>query len=53
MIENFMASLKVMGLGMIGIFAVAIALIIVMKLLTTIFPGSGKKNKKTDDSISE
>ena len=38
MTENFIASLRVMGLGMLGIFAVAIVLVIIMKLLTHFFP---------------
>ena len=35
----FMESLRIMGTGMLGIFAVAFILIAVMKVLTTLFPG--------------
>ncbi len=38
MIANFMESLKVMGFGMLGIFVVAIVLIVIMKALTALFP---------------
>lgn len=38
MMENFFASLRVMGLGMLGIFAVAVVLILVMMALTKLFP---------------
>jgi hypothetical protein len=38
MITNFMESLKVMGLGMLGIFTVAIVLIVIMKVLVKLFP---------------
>lgn len=34
----FLESLKVMGLGMLGIFTVTIALVLIMKLLTRLFP---------------
>lgn len=40
---NFLFSLKVMGIGLIGIFSVTILLILVMMLLTKIFP-AGKEN---------
>ncbi len=36
--ENFAAALRVMGMGMLGIFSVTIVLIVVMSLLTKIFP---------------
>lgn len=39
MLTNLLSSLKVMGLGMIGIFAVAIILIVIMTCLTKFFPG--------------
>lgn len=39
MLSNFFESLKVMGLGMLGIFAVVVVLILIMILLTKIFPG--------------
>ena len=34
----FLQSLKVMGLGLLGIFAVTLILILLMKLLTKLFP---------------
>ncbi|MBP5292246.1 MAG: hypothetical protein J6Y90_06470 [Lachnospiraceae bacterium] len=46
MIENFLASLQVMGLGMLGIFAVARILFIIMKLLTHFFPADKKDDNK-------
>ena len=42
MITTFMESLKVMGLGMLGIFSVAVVLILIMMMLTK------KKKKKKD-----
>ncbi len=38
MLANFMESLKVMGFGMLGIFAVAVILIVIMKVLVKLFP---------------
>ena len=38
MIANFMDSLRVMGLGMQGIFSVAVVLILIMIILTKLFP---------------
>ena len=38
MITIFTESLKIMGYGMLGIFVVAAVLILVMSLLTAIFP---------------
>ena len=38
MITSFMESLRVMGLGMLGIFSVAVVLILIMILLTKLFP---------------
>ena len=35
----FLQSLEVMGLGMLGIFAVAVLLIAVIRILTKLFPG--------------
>ena len=35
----FMESLRIMGTGMLGVFAVAGILIAVVKVLTTLFPG--------------
>lgn len=34
----FLESLKVMGLGMLGIFTVTVVLVLIMKLLTKLFP---------------
>ena len=46
----FLESLKVMGLGMLGIFTVTVALVLIMKLLTKLFParnkGSGNQNSQ-------
>ena len=39
MLSNFFESLKVMGLGMLGIFAVVIVIMLVMILITKVFPG--------------
>lgn len=38
MLLNFIESLKVMGVGMLGIFLVAAILIVIMKVLTKLFP---------------
>lgn len=38
MMQNFMESLKVMGFGMLGIFAVAAILVVIMVILTKLFP---------------
>ena len=38
MITSFIESLRVMGLGMLGIFSVAVVLILIMILLTKLFP---------------
>ena len=38
MITSFMESLRVMGLGMLGIFSVAVVLILIMIILTKLFP---------------
>ncbi len=38
MLTNFVESLRVMGFGMLGIFAVAIVLIVIMKVLVKLFP---------------
>ena len=45
--ENFLASLKVMGLGMLGIFIVAVVLVVIMMLLTHLFPAN-KEDKNPD-----
>lgn len=44
----FLDSLRVMGLGMVGIFAVTLILIAVMKLLTKVFPSDGEKEEKAE-----
>ena len=49
MTENFLASLRVMGLGMLGIFTVAVVLMLIMMLLTKIFPA---KQQETDEEIA-
>ena len=36
--DIFTAALRVMGMGMLGIFSVTIVLIVVMSLLTKVFP---------------
>lgn len=41
-----MESLRVMGLGMLGIFSVAVVLMLIMLLLTKIFPGKKEDDKK-------
>ncbi len=38
MAVNFIESLRVMGFGMLGIFAVAAVLVVIMKVLTKLFP---------------
>ncbi len=42
MMANFVESLRVMGMGMLGIFAVAAVLIVVMKVLVILFPAKKK-----------
>ncbi len=42
-IASFMNSLKVMGVGMLGIFIVTFVLIIVMVLLTKLFPAKNEE----------
>lgn len=49
MTENFLASLRVMGLGLLGIFTVAVVLMLIMMLLTKIFPA---KQQETDEEIA-
>lgn len=46
--ENFVESLRVMGYGMLGIFVVAAVLVLIMILLTKIFPA--KKNEKKEEN---
>jgi len=41
--STFFFSLKVMGVGLIGIFSVTIVLIIAMVILTRLFPVSAEK----------
>ena len=43
---NFIVSLQVMGLGMLGIFSVTIILILVMKAITKIFPAPTEEPEK-------
>ena len=38
MLTNFVESLRVMGFGMLGIFAVAVVLIVIMKVLVKLVP---------------
>ncbi len=38
MAVNFIESLRVMGFGMLGIFAVAAVLVVIMKVLIKLFP---------------
>ena len=40
-----MESLRVMGLGMLGIFSVAVVLILIMILLTKLFPAKKDSEK--------
>ncbi|MEE0956302.1 MAG: OadG-related small transporter subunit [Eubacterium sp.] len=49
MIANFLASLKVMGLGMIGIFSVTIVLMVIMFALNKAFPPKKAENTDEDD----
>ena len=44
----FLESLKVMGLGMLGIFTVTVALVLIMKLLTKLFPTDKQKKKSKE-----
>lgn len=44
----FLESLKVMGLGMLGIFTVTIVLVLIMKLLTKLFPSDGEKTADSE-----
>ncbi|MBP7348444.1 MAG: hypothetical protein KA965_07160 [Butyrivibrio sp.] len=45
MITSFIESLRVMGLGMLGIFSVAVVLILIMILLTKLFPAKKDSEK--------
>jgi len=57
MTETFIASLRVMGLGMIGIFSVAVVLMLIMMFLTKVFPakksGGDEKSQAENTEISE
>ena len=50
--QNFLASLRVMGLGMLGIFSVAVALMLIMMLLTKLFPTKKEENQPEDGERS-
>ena len=52
MTQNFLASLRVMGLGMLGIFSVAVALMLIMMLLTKLFPTNKEENQPEDGERS-
>lgn len=41
-ITNFLFSLKVMGIGLMGIFSVTFVLIVLMKMIAAIFPVTDK-----------
>ncbi|MCH3999487.1 MAG: OadG-related small transporter subunit [Lachnospiraceae bacterium] len=45
--STFLQSLRIMGVGMLGIFVVTIVLIAAMVILTKIFP-AGKEKKEKD-----
>jgi hypothetical protein len=47
--STFLQSLRIMGVGMLGIFVVTIVLIAAMVILTKIFP-AGKEKKEKDSS---
>lgn len=49
MIANFLASLKVMGLGMIGVFSVTLILMVIMVALNKAFPPKKKEDSAEDD----
>ena len=49
MLANFFASLKVMGLGMLGIFSVAVVLVIIMIVLNKLFPAKPESEEKTQE----
>lgn len=52
MTQNFLASLRVMGLGMLGIFSVAVAIMLIMMLLTKLFPTKKEGNQPEDGERS-
>jgi len=49
MFANFFASLKVMGLGMVGIFSVTLILMVIMFALNKLFPPKKTGNAEEDD----
>ncbi len=51
--NTFLGSLKVMGLGMLGIFIVTIVLIVIMMLLTKIFPARKNGADSTETPTAE
>ncbi|HUM83489.1 MAG TPA: hypothetical protein PLN48_06890 [Lachnospiraceae bacterium] len=44
--DTFLSSLRVMGIGMLGIFAVTAVIILVIVILTKVFPEKKDKNKQ-------
>ncbi|MGN0255003.1 MAG: hypothetical protein ACI4D6_03340 [Chordicoccus sp.] len=50
MLANFFASLKVMGLGMLGIFSVAVVLVIIMIVLNKLFPAKHETDEKAPEN---
>ena len=44
--DTFLSSLRVMGIGMLGIFAVTAVIILVIVILTKVFPEKNDKNKQ-------
>ena len=48
--STFLESLKIMGLGMLGIFIDTLVLIAIMMLLTKIFPAKGDHTETVQDS---
>ena len=49
----FLESLKVMGLGMLGIFTVTVALVLIMKLLTKLFPAVRSDKESQEERAGE
>lgn len=49
-VANFLSSLKVMGVGMLGIFIVTAVLILVMVILMKIFPASKDHTDENADA---
>lgn len=48
--STFLESLKVMGIGMLGIFIVTLVLIAIMMLLTKLFPAKKESTEEVQDS---